>query len=129
MLSRARCTRLSAERCSRATHTTGTSSRPCFTIAWSAGKIFLYARSPVAPNRTSASDGLGAGATATTIAWTCTQLSIRAAWPDEQPPAPALGQSPSGQDVISPLLQICTLDGFGGTLTATRRPTARLLLE
>ncbi len=39
----------------RATPTTGTSSSPRCTIASNAGKIFLPARSPVAPNRTNAS--------------------------------------------------------------------------
>ena len=38
------------------TPTTGTFSAPCRTIACSAGKICLYARSPVAPKKTSASD-------------------------------------------------------------------------
>ena len=41
-----------------ATPMTGTSSVPRFTIACSDGKIFLYARSPVAPKNTSASDGI-----------------------------------------------------------------------
>src|SRR5207247_181211 len=40
-----------------ATPITGTLSAPLLTIAWSAGKIFLKARSPVAPKSTSASDG------------------------------------------------------------------------
>src|SRR5690242_24494 len=35
---------------------TGKSSLPRLAMAWSAGKIFLYARSPVAPNTTSASE-------------------------------------------------------------------------
>ena len=35
---------------------TGTSSEPRFSMCCSAGKIFLYARSPVAPKNTSASD-------------------------------------------------------------------------
>src|SRR4029453_4811388 len=39
-----------------ATPITGMSSVPRRTIACSAGKIFLYARSPVAPKNTSASD-------------------------------------------------------------------------
>ena len=39
-----------------ATPMTGTSRWPCLTIAWSAGKIFLWARSPVAPKNTNASD-------------------------------------------------------------------------
>src|SRR5262249_6763476 len=39
-----------------ATPITGMSRVPRRTIAWSAGKIFLYARSPVAPKKTRASD-------------------------------------------------------------------------
>jgi hypothetical protein len=39
-----------------ATPMTGTSRWPCLTIAWSAGKTFLWARSPVAPKNTNASD-------------------------------------------------------------------------
>src|ERR1700751_3844670 len=39
-----------------ATPMTGTLRWPRFTIACSAGKIFLYARSPVAPKKTRASD-------------------------------------------------------------------------
>src|SRR5882762_3828120 len=38
---------------------TGTFRCPRLTIAWSAGKIFLWARSPVAPKKTSASDDVG----------------------------------------------------------------------
>src|SRR5512135_3871736 len=38
---------------------TCTSRWPCWTIAWSAGKTFLWARSPVAPKNTNAS-GWGA---------------------------------------------------------------------
>src|SRR5262245_8037018 len=41
-----------------ATPRTGTSRWPRFAIACSAGKIFLYARSPVAPKNTRASEGL-----------------------------------------------------------------------
>src|SRR5438270_5391471 len=40
-----------------ATPTTGTLRTPRRAIAYSAGKIILWARSPVTPNRTSASDG------------------------------------------------------------------------
>ena len=39
-----------------ATPITGTLRWPRFTIACSAGKIFLYARSPVAPKKTKASE-------------------------------------------------------------------------
>ena len=39
-----------------ATPMTGTSRSPRLAIAWSEGKIFLYARSPVAPKNTSASE-------------------------------------------------------------------------
>ena len=57
MLSRARAWMRPTSSGSRPTATTGASRRPRFTIAWSAGKIFLKARSPVAPKITSASEG------------------------------------------------------------------------
>ena len=60
MLSRARAWMRIASSGSRPTATTGASSRPRFTIACRAGKIFLKARSPVAPKITNASDGLRA---------------------------------------------------------------------
>ena len=55
-LSRARARSSSSVQRDRATPMTGTSRCPRRAIAWSAGKIFLKARSPVAPKTTSASD-------------------------------------------------------------------------
>src|SRR5256714_14840744 len=55
-LSRARAFSWSKFQPAFATPMTGTSSRPCCTIACNDGKIFLYARSPVAPKKTSASE-------------------------------------------------------------------------
>src|SRR5262245_45030322 len=53
---RARSMRFSRVHDDFATPTTGQSSLPRRTIAWSAGKIFLYARSPLAPKNTRASE-------------------------------------------------------------------------
>ena len=55
-LSLARALNRSRLQSSRATPTTGTLSVPRFTMACSAGKIFLYARSPVAPKNTNVSE-------------------------------------------------------------------------
>src|SRR5262249_21286563 len=55
-LSRARALSLSRFQPALATPITGTFSRPRRTIPCSAGKIFLYARSPVAPKKTRASE-------------------------------------------------------------------------
>src|SRR5947209_1906089 len=55
-LSRARARNCSRVQPDRATPMTGTSSRPWAHIACRAGKIFLQARSPVAPRKTRASD-------------------------------------------------------------------------
>src|SRR5687768_18065892 len=57
MLDFARSTSWSRFQLDFATPTIGLSRRPFFTSDWRAGKIFLYARSPVAPKKTSASDG------------------------------------------------------------------------
>src|SRR5437879_7240805 len=56
MLSRARWRSCSTPHCELATPITGMSRRSRFVIEYSAGKIFLYARSPVAPKKTNASD-------------------------------------------------------------------------
>src|SRR5262249_24118299 len=50
------CPELSRFQPAFATPTTGTIRWPRRTMAWSAGKIFLYARSPVAPRNTNASE-------------------------------------------------------------------------
>src|SRR3979411_2417915 len=56
MLARARSSSWSRVQPALATPITGTSSVPWRTMFCRAGKIFLYARSPVAPKKTSASE-------------------------------------------------------------------------
>src|SRR5688572_1412462 len=58
MLARARSWSWARVQPAFATPTIGTVSRPRRTRPWSAGKIFLYARSPVAPKKTRASEGV-----------------------------------------------------------------------
>src|SRR5580692_1735395 len=57
-LARARSTSSARPHPDFATPTIGTVSRPRRTSDWRAGKIFLYARSPVAPKKTRASEGV-----------------------------------------------------------------------
>src|SRR6185295_11585945 len=57
--SRARSRSCSAVHGDDATPITGTFRSPRLIMLYSAGKIFLWARSPVAPKNTSASDGAG----------------------------------------------------------------------
>src|ERR1039457_3726587 len=59
-LSRARSRSCSTVQPDLATPITGTVSAPCFTMLCRAGKIFLWARSPVAPKKTNASEVNGA---------------------------------------------------------------------
>src|SRR5262245_56157814 len=57
MLARARARRSSAVYFDDATPMTGIFRSPRLVMQYRAGKIFLYARSPVIPKKTSASDG------------------------------------------------------------------------
>src|SRR2546421_1515530 len=68
MLWRARARNWSRLQPDRATPMIGMSSWPRRISAWSAGKICLYARSPVAPKNTNASD-CGAGMLALPSVW------------------------------------------------------------
>src|SRR5271154_6470797 len=58
-LARARSRSCSMPQPDFATPMTGTSRNPRWTMPWREGKIFLYARSPVAPKKTSASAATG----------------------------------------------------------------------
>src|SRR5690554_5400451 len=63
--SRARLAKSSTDHDEKATPTIGTSRSPVCTILYSDGKIDLRARSPVAPKKTNASDGVWGKAPAT----------------------------------------------------------------
>src|SRR6185437_2001779 len=75
-----------------ATPTTGTVSASRFTIAYSAGKIILCARSPVTPNSTRASDTGGCALRRLTVRHPALRRPAR------RPPRPALlrGPAPAG---------------------------------
>jgi hypothetical protein len=60
MLERIRALSASIVQLDRATLMIGMSNAPPRASAWRAGKICLYARSPVAPKNTNASDEIGA---------------------------------------------------------------------
>src|SRR5277367_5170370 len=85
-LSRARATSCSRVKPDLATPTTGQGNVPRLTMFWSAGNIFLKAKSPVAPKKTSASER-GTEASGFRGAWLGLDIGRSRASPSGTPPS------------------------------------------